>query len=116
MLASGDRATVCLTGGNAHADGLAQGLATQLPAQMERSNADHGIYVALWYRCHAFRYPRADVLQTMWDLTTLRPWGNIAVEALDLGLPEGCGVRRRDEAQRRGRRVMPYGAVPQPTS
>jgi hypothetical protein len=86
-LSAGGSVRVCVEGKNAHSRDIEHGVTDQLPAYMKRKQADHGIYLVLWYQCEAFPEPREDEIDLTLRLRRGKPFRNITVECFDLSLP-----------------------------
>jgi hypothetical protein len=87
-LANGTTASICIEGKHAHADAIEHGITDQLPEYMRRTSADFGIYLVLWFKCHAYDQPATTSLDLSLTLHKVRPLKNMSVEVLNLGLPE----------------------------
>jgi hypothetical protein len=83
-LEGGGLSKIALEGKRAHSTDLEHGLEVQLPTYMRSINADHGIYLVLWFRCAEFDQPTKELVELTWHLTTLAHGRNITVKYLDL--------------------------------
>jgi hypothetical protein len=85
--------TICIEAKNAHSNDIQHGVAHQLPAYMQSSKADFGIYLVLWYKCEEFNHPPSTDWELTLSLTKIKPWKTITVEKFDLSLPKSPSSR-----------------------
>lgn len=86
-LATGRNVKIAIEGKKAHSTDVLHGLQNQLPTYMEKSRADRGVYLVLWFKSQHYQHPEMtrEILNAY--LTSRKRLQEIGVIIVDVSLP-----------------------------